>query len=128
MLHSNLVINCRIIPLESLGYLNKINRNDLDTLKNSLLFFHENDSDHYNEVYKETIAIFIKYRYLDMSKTEHKSLIVDIRNKNKLIKTHLVNKVNIPSVYDTEKWGTIENQYEIENITKYSISKGNYRF
>nr|UHB41846.1 DNA polymerase [Butyriboletus roseoflavus] len=62
-----------------------------------------------------------------MSKTENKSLIVDIRNKNKVIQTHLVNKVSIPSMYDTDKWGILENKYSIDNITKYSISKGNYR-
>jgi hypothetical protein len=64
----------------SLGYLNKINKEDLDTLNSSLLLFFQNAFDQYNEAFKETIAIYIKYRYLDMSKSEHKSLIVDTKN------------------------------------------------
>jgi len=110
----------------SLGYLNKINKNDLDTLKGSLLFYHQNDFDQYNEVFKETIAIYIKYRYLDMSKTENKSLIVDIRDKNKVIPTHLVNKVQIPSLYNTEKWGILESKSEFGGIINYEISRKNY--
>lgn len=80
----------------SLGYLNKINKNDLDTLKSSLSFFHQNAFDNYNEAFNETNVIFIKYRYLDMSKSEHKSLIVDVSNKNKVISTHSVYNTSIP--------------------------------
>jgi hypothetical protein len=112
----------------TLGYLNKINKNDLEKLKSSLLFFHQNDFDQYNEAFKETIAIYIKYRYLDMTKTENKSLIVDIRNNKKGINTHLVNKINIPSMYNTESWGIIKYKKELHNFTVYSIIRGNYTF
>jgi len=86
----------------TLGYLNKINKNDKEKLLSNLFFFHQNDFDGYNEEFKETISIFIKYKYLDMTKTENKSLIADIIKYKKPIKTHLFNKVNIPSMYNTK--------------------------
>lgn len=111
----------------TLGYLIKINKDDLETLKSNLLFFHLNDFDEYNEVFKETIAIYIKYRYLNMSKVENKPLLVDVR-KNKNITTHLINKVQIPSMYDTNQWGIIKYKKDKVNFTIYSIIRGNYRF
>ena len=41
----------------TLGYLNKINKIDLDTLKSNLLLFHQNAFFEYNGAFKETIYI-----------------------------------------------------------------------
>lgn len=113
----------------TLGYLNKINKNDKDNLLNNLLFFHQNDIDGYSEVYKETISIYIKYKFLDMSKTENKSLIVDIKNTKKVIKTQLFNKITIPSISKTELWGTvIYKKIQEDKSIRYSILRGGYRF
>jgi hypothetical protein len=112
----------------TLGYLNKINKNDLENLKTNFTFFYLNDFDNYNEIFKETIAIYIKYRYLDMSKSENKSLIVDIKYNKKLIPTHLVNKIQIPSLKNTDKWGIVKNKYDTDNTTKYSIIRDKFRF
>jgi hypothetical protein len=46
----------------------------------------------YNEEFKETISIYIKYRYLDINKSENKSLITDTKINYKEIKSHLVKK------------------------------------
>jgi len=46
----------------------------------------------YNEEFKETISMYIKYRYLDINKSENKSLITDTKINYKEIKTHLVKK------------------------------------
>jgi DNA polymerase type B, organellar and viral len=112
----------------TLGYLNKINKNDKDKLLNNLLFFHQNDFDGYNEEFKETISIYIKYKYLDMSKTENKSLIMDIRKYKKPIKTHLFNKMNIPSMYNTKLWGDILNISEFNNNQIFKIIRNSYIF
>jgi len=63
-----------------------------------------------------------------MSKTDNKSLIVDIRNNKNPIKTHLYSKMNIPSMYNIKLWGNIKHKKELNNFTLYSIIRGNYRF